>query len=356
MIINKNQYKDYCSSTMKLNQVISDFDDKRVYHIALTTGIVDNYEKEVVKVMSEISDQQIDGIIIDCVAEAPEHHIIESLVKIVCSYGFDKKQILYIDSGLDYFEFCTHAISANWIDSYNLSDLRETNMLSNRNKLFLILARLPKYQRLKFVVNMLENQIDNISVITCGSGDEVSSETWDKTQLIPHYLKSRFPLKLDSDAVSRHDGSTNIDERFKKCLINVVLESCYENDKIIKLNPQSHCWDRLFYTEKTDKCFYMEQVPLFLAKTGYVGFLRKLGFDLFDDIVDHSYDDVKDPYMRIEALANECIRLSKVGLDKLLATHNLDSRLSYNKKLPKVIRNKYDDEFIVIIKNWINVL
>ena len=35
----------------------------------------------------------------------------------------------------------------------------------------------------------------------------------------------------------------------------------------------------------------MYQIPIFLATPGHVNIVRDLGFDLFDDIIDHSYNN-----------------------------------------------------------------
>jgi hypothetical protein len=51
-----------------------------------------------------------------------------------------------------------------------------------------------------------------------------------------------------------------------------------------------HQHDHIFLTEKTFKVFAWHQLPIFVATPGHVAVVRSLGFDLFDDIIDHSYD------------------------------------------------------------------
>jgi len=56
-------------------------------------------------------------------------------------------------------------------------------------------------------------------------------------------------------------------------------------------------------SEKTFKCLYVQQIPIFCAAAGTVSHLRDLGFDMFDDIVDHSkYDSITDWKQRIVAM------------------------------------------------------
>jgi hypothetical protein len=46
----------------------------------------------------------------------------------------------------------------------------------------------------------------------------------------------------------------------------------------------------IFLTEKTFKAFAWHQIPIFVATSGHVQVVRELGFDMFDDILDHSYN------------------------------------------------------------------
>ena len=45
-----------------------------------------------------------------------------------------------------------------------------------------------------------------------------------------------------------------------------------------------------FMTEKSVKPFYSLQLPIILGYTGIINDLREMGFDVFDDIIDHKYD------------------------------------------------------------------
>jgi hypothetical protein len=48
----------------------------------------------------------------------------------------------------------------------------------------------------------------------------------------------------------------------------------------------------------------MCQVPVWFAVPGLVQQVRALGFDMFDDIVDHSYDSIQDQNLRIQTVIN----------------------------------------------------
>lgn len=355
MIINKCEFG--CSSAQLIDSLLpASCEQKKIYHIPLTSGLVTDYEKEINRFI--INKHDVDGIILDCTAEGPEKSKIQKLCQMLFTAGYSKNKIFYIDSGLDYFEFCNHAISPNWVASCeSMPNLKNTNPIESRTLLFLILARIPKYQRLQFIIKMFEKGLDKVSIISCGSNElgEALNDDVIFDKFVPKTLRHLFPVLLNNERISRHSASTDIDPIFKNCLINVVLESNYENNLRDEYGPLPvHSWDRFFYTEKTDKCFYMEQIPLFLAKAGYVSEIRKHGFDLFEDIVDHSYDNITDPIKRIETLANECRRLNTIGLSTFLSLPNLTKRLANNKLLPLKIRTKYLNDFKFKFLKWLN--
>jgi hypothetical protein len=350
MLVNK--CIEGCSSAKLIEETLPvESNDKKIYHIALTSGKVNDYEEEIKNFILQNND--VDGIILDCTAEGPEELRIKKLLALLEQAGYSKDKIFYIDSGLNYFDFCNHGIVPNWIAAscHYLPELQSINPVETRTILFLALARLAKYQRLQFIIKMIQNGLDKESILSCGSGDEeiTVSEVFKD---VPVEIRHLFPIIPNGTKISRHEGSTGIDPIFKKCLINIVLESNYENNLFDISGPPSHCWDRLFYTEKTDKCFYMEQMPIFLAKTGYVAELRRLGFDLFDDIIDHSYDNEINPYIRIDSVISECKRLHEIGISNLLTTYNISERLARNKLLPIKIREQYYTEFKYKLIQW----
>jgi hypothetical protein len=52
-------------------------------------------------------------------------------------------------------------------------------------------------------------------------------------------------------------------------------------------------------TEKTAHSFFGCNFPIILGGCGIIAHLREIGFDMFDDVVDHSYDQIANPFDRI---------------------------------------------------------
>lgn len=97
-----------------------------------------------------------------------------------------------------------------------------------------------------------------------------------------------LPLCLDvyGDIDKCYPNDLNPDI-YGRTLINLVSETFYtENDN----NRVSE----MFITEKTYKSFTCYQMPVIIGPKGVVKRLREYGFDMFDDIIDHSYDDLDD--------------------------------------------------------------
>lgn len=74
---------------------------------------------------------------------------------------------------------------------------------------------------------------------------------------------------------------------------------CYYQNTFVDIIAETSFTERSFLvTEKTLNSIYGCSFPLFITSPGFVNFLRKMGFDMFDDIIDHSYDDIIDPIDR----------------------------------------------------------
>lgn len=115
-----------------------------------------------------------------------------------------------------------------------------------------------------------------------------------------------LPILLDGP-VTYDQQHRHSDLKFYSCLFNIVVESSSQTDPGI--------WRSIFITEKTFKAFGFRQIPIWSAVPGLVAEVRKLGFDMFDDIVDHSYDLEQDEYTRIAIVIKEIQRLdSKYNL------------------------------------------
>lgn len=197
--------------------------------------------------------------------------------------------------------------------------------VEKRDKHFLCLMRLPKYERVNLAVQLIQQGLHNDTIMSCGWGTDPNwhAENSDEmfNLIVPDDLRNLFPITLGHSDSEQHDVTSQMD----RCYFNIVCEThagiseseSFLDDVKSRTKIYGYGNQRMFFTEKSAKAFLLMQAPLFLSKPGYVSVLRKIGFDLFDDLIDHSYDSEVSIDRRIELLVKEMKRLSEISLDDL---------------------------------------
>jgi hypothetical protein len=315
-----------------------------------------------------------DILIITYVAEALNSTYWNVVLDIVCSFGY--KEVIWVDGGLTpgylYGHLSNLRVSHRTGTMFFNTLLRDgigllptPEKFTQRSKYFLSLARLARRERIYFTDKLLHDKdLASKGIYSCGWGEDSIHTTWNKNcpfnsenlkLLLDEDRIQNFPITLNHADSQQHHFIPGFDE----CVFNVVMESS------VGFNPTSHehqytfispNWcrvnsDRLFFTEKTGKAFLMSQLPIFIAAPGYVNALRSIGFDVFDDIIDHSYD--KEDYInkRCDMVFNELKRLVEMhSLEawNTLLKQKLQHRLLYNFNHMKELGN--NDH----LTNWIN--
>lgn len=87
-----------------------------------------------------------------------------------------------------------------------------------------------------------------------------------------------------------NDNVTNFDQN---------LRAMYQNSFVELVSESSFATPGYNVTEKTLNSIYACNFPIILGGVGIVQLLRDIGFDVFDDVVDHSYDLIDNPFNRI---------------------------------------------------------
>lgn len=150
-----------------------------------------------------------------------------------------------------------------------------------------------------------------------------------KTQV--NNTQKKLPLVIDIDDLSNKCLPCDLSPKvYNNTLVNLVTETFYF--------PEYNFIDESFLTEKTYKAFTAYQIPVIIGPKGTVERLRIMGFDMFDDIVDHSYDTADD---------SERLFLAIESLKKLIENYKLkdlnlitkDRRVSNRKKYLKGIKD-----------------
>jgi hypothetical protein len=141
------------------------------------------------------------------------------------------------------------------------------------------------------------------------------------------------------------------EECFTNCYINIITETFFNS-------PEIHA------TEKSFRAFYFMQLPIFVATYGHVQYLRKrFGFDMFDDLIDHSYDLEKNSQKRLKMVFEEIKRLNnnkktvisfykknkdrfEKNLDLLQQIYKKEETTNFFKSLSNEIINNTDNKVI----------
>lgn len=170
---------------------------------------------------------------------------------------------------------------------------------------FVNLNRMPTWNRSKLVEALLDADLDRYGKISYSLGvdpDFLGTMPLDHFHF-PLKYRSRLPLIVDSPNVDIAQGFQFSHPAISGAMCNVIAESCY--DPCVSIPAQFWSTQNPTITEKTFKCFIMGQIPIWLSAKHTVRHVRALGFDVFDDIIDHSYDTELDPERRIFMVAKQ---------------------------------------------------
>jgi len=162
---------------------------------------------------------------------------------------------------------------------------------------FLCLNRRPSELRAQLLGRLLDNVDNSHMIFSFGSsGDPVGEYQW-------YFPKHRLPVLIDGIQHFSDPTRHKIPKIVKQCLFNIVVETSDQQ--------AANTWKSKFVTEKTFKCMALQQIPIWYAVPGLVQQVRLLGFDLFDDVVDHSYDRIQDPIARLQAVVDQVVLLDQ---------------------------------------------
>jgi hypothetical protein len=123
---------------------------------------------------------------------------------------------------------------------------------------------------------------------------------------------------------------------------NSTLRRLYADSFVEFVTCTLYSQPRFHLSEKILNNIYGQNFPIIISTVGMVDYYRRSGMDMFDDVVDHSYDTIADPAARLEAavMRNQHL-LTDVDNTKLLWQQNRQ-RFVANIDLA---RNNFDDHW-----------
>ena len=204
----------------------------------------------------------------------------------------------------------------------NLLPEIKKNLHSTKN--FMCLNRHPRQHRINLVSYLLALNLEQHGTISFYKKNATASTwlervSWTLTDAQIQHVKPLLMHGYDKLKNLNLDNSLpEVDKIYSENLDNAKnfdlhLRSMY-HDHFVEIVTETQ-FNVPFYgaSEKFKNSVYGCSFPVVLGGAGLVEFLRNLGFDMFDDVVDHSYDSVQDPLDRL------CVA---IDLNRILLSDN----------------------------------
>lgn len=102
-----------------------------------------------------------------------------------------------------------------------------------------------------------------------------------------------------------------------------------------------------FFTEKTAKPLVAGRLFVLFGPQGQLDMLRSYGFKTFGNVVDETYDTIKDSHMRLTEAFKQVIALSQAD-HKFIHEQTLDARIHNMNLIGKT------EDFLTPVKQWIS--
>lgn len=224
----------------------------------------------------------------------------------------------------------------------SLDPVLDKNFNSKFN--YISLNRNPRHHRLLLVSLLHDLGLQEYGLISyifqkeLGENLEVDwnfteEQTVIKDKLVNGFKKFRHAdLQIvDSVDIYEKNDNGNVDNFKNK------LQHYYKETFVEIVTETSYVESAFLITEKFLNSVYGCNFPIILCSTGTVQFLKSIGFDMFDDIVDHSYDTISNPIDRLHcAIYNNKRLLSDNDYVKELWVQN-KHRFEYNVNIAKSV-------------------
>jgi len=297
-------------------------------------------------------DKQI-IVVLDAHTEGPSwQHIKTTVERMTAEFGINPHCIIqWTGSGGEGGE-PIQVVSV--MDAFSIITAADKCTPQPINHHYIMLARIPRPHRVLIAVEILQRGLGAFGYLSCGSGSHGPLVSSDFADLVPADLIDRFPLLLpggywsDSYGEREHTDSVTLPE-ITGAFCNVIAETSHD------LMSPNVC--TAFMTEKSEKCFLLEQVPIWVAATGQAKLAREWGFDLFDDLIDHSYDLEPDGRLRIKMAADQLEKLCAQSIGQLQEFKRLNQqRFTANRELCFYLRKNHHDIQYEKFKGCVNAV
>lgn len=267
--------------------------------------------------------------------------------KLFDSWGNGGDYVIRNVKVLSWNTFLLHYSGQFLIKSYE-KPIQEINIDTNFEKLFFSLNRHPRIQRALIMDNLCKNNLLDFGLFSwnmlCDEWHEsYEFECWKETRTV---LDTSDKINIINNVNERIDFNTDFLLN-NRCLFNVVGETMNGNNEV-------------FISEKTYKNFLIGQPFISVGSLYYNQQLKNLGFKLYDEIFDYSYDLISDSKQRVVELVKNLNKYKYVNLSEIynqikeVTIFNKNKSIEYYNNDPNIpieLINLYKNHSQVFIDN-----
>lgn len=315
------------------------------------TNDIDYEDNELIKLSQKYPLSDKVKLLISCISE-PTSYIDEfeyNLLKVCKLHNININNIIFVDSNfkitflknikskyVPHFIFDGGASFAEILESNNdylndlnyistLSTLGEARTTLDRKYTFISLNR-SNWKVHRTLIGCLFNHLKSDKILWSfinkpnqyhkNSEDSLMEGHHEATE----YIRKIFYDNIDSiDKISPKEIDTfKSDNKFGFRTSDTFDKTISLSTYFDIVTESSFQYDAIFFTEKIIKPIVNLHPFIVISNNGYLKYFREyLGFKTFDCIFDESYDEIEDPYQRIEFIFKEIIKILEKPQEEL---------------------------------------
>lgn len=181
---------------------------------------------------------------------------------------------------------------------------------------------------------------DRNEIFSAESSFDILEKGFDKIKAGQGFF-TRAYSSISAPANNSSNFTNHLSGLYSKSLVELVNSTIWYPDQSAIL------------CEKYLHTVYGKNLPLIVGAKNTVSFIRSLGFDVFDDLIDHSYDAIDDPVTRLITALDSNKRLFSDFDHALKCWKAGESRMQNNVDRAKHIENTITDDMVETIKQRI---
>ena len=132
-------------------------------------------------------------------------------------------------------------------------------------------------------------------------------------------------------------GGSKIKNQLQHNFTNNLIPTFYDHTVLEIVTETLFFQEGGIISEKYVNTVYGKNLPILICFPGVVSRLRQLGFDMYDDVVDHGYDEIDDPLLRLVTALETNRRLLMDALYARQCWQTCEPRMQHNIDLAQML-------------------